>query len=156
MKELTESIKELAETHLEDDSFFIVDVISKGISGKTKILVLLDNDEGVNIDDCATLSKKLAEDIELEDLIDVAYVLEVSSPGLDHPLSSVRQYKKNVGRRLKVKLTSGAMLEGALNAVNEEAITLAAERKENKKKLVEEKVVPFSEIEKANVLVSFK
>lgn len=156
MIELTESIKELAERHLEDDSFFIVDVISKGISGKTKVLVLLDNDEGVNIDDCANLSRKLAEDIELEELIDVAYILEVSSPGLDHPLSSLRQYKKNVGRRLKLKLSSGEMLEGALNAVNEDAIILAAERKENKKKLIEEKSINFSEIEKANVLVSFK
>lgn len=156
MKELTESIKELAERHLKDDSFFIVDVISKGVTGKTKILVLLDGDKGVNIDDCALLSRQLAEDIELEDLIDVAYILEVSSPGLDHPLSSTRQYLKNVGRRLKVKLTSGSMLEGALKAVTEEAIVLAAERKENKKLLIEEKQINFSEIEKANVLVSFK
>lgn len=156
MKELTESIKELAERHLKDDSFFIVDVISKGVTGKTKILVLLDGDKGVNIDDCALLSRQLAEDIELEDLIDVAYILEVSSPGLDHPLSSIRQYLKNVGRRLKVKLTSGSMLEGALKAVTEEAIVLAAERKENKKLLIEEKQINFSEIEKANVLVSFK
>lgn len=156
MKELTEPIKELAERHLKDDSFFIVDVISKGVTGKTKILVLLDGDKGVNIDDCALLSRQLAEDIELEDLIDVAYILEVSSPGLDHPLSSIRQYLKNVGRRLKVKLTSGLMLEGALKAVTEEAIVLAAERKENKKLLIEEKQINFSEIEKANVLVSFK
>lgn len=156
MKELTESIKELAERHLKDDSFFIVDVISKGVTGKTKILVLLDGDKGVNIDDCALLSRQLAEDIELEDLIDVAYILEVSSPGLDHPLSSTRQYLKNVGRRLKVKLTSGSMLEGALKAVTEEAIVLAAERKENKKLLIEEMQINFSEIEKANVLVSFK
>lgn len=156
MKELTEPIKELAERHLKDDSFFIVDVISKGVTGKTKILVLLDGDKGVNIDDCALLSRQLAEDIELEDLIDVAYILEVSSPGLDHPLSSIRQYLKNVGRRLKVKLTSGSMLEGALKAVTEEAIVLAAERKENKKLLIEEKQINFSEIEKANVLVSFK
>lgn len=156
MKELTESIKELAERHLKDDSFFIVDVISKGVTGKTKILVLLDGDKGVNIDDCALLSRQLAEDIELEDLIDVAYILEVSSPGLDHPLSSTRQYLKNVGKRLKVKLTSGSMLEGALKAVTKEAIVLAAERKENKKLLIEEKQINFSEIEKANVLVSFK
>lgn len=156
MKELTESIKELAERHLKDDSFFIVDVISKGVTGKTKILVLLDGDQGINIDDCALLSRQLAEDIELEELIDVAYILEVSSPGLDHPLSSIRQYRKNVGRRLKVKLTSGSMLEGTLNAVTEEAIILAAERKENKKTSIEETQINFSEIEKANVLVSFK
>lgn len=156
MKEITETIKELAERHLEDDSFFIVDVISKGVTGKTKVLVLLDGDEGVTIDDCAHLSRKLAEDIELEDVIDVAYILEVSSPGLDHPLASARQYKKNVGRRLKVRLLEGSTLEGELKSVSEAGILLAAEKKEKKKKLIEEKELSFSDIEKANVLVSFK
>lgn len=156
MKELTEIVKELAERHLKDDSFFIVDVISKGVTGKTKILVLLDRDQGVNIDDCAELSRSLAADIELEDIIDVAYILEVSSPGLDHPLSSVRQFKKNVGRRLRLVLTSGAQLEGSLNDVNDSSIVIAAEKKENKKKVVEETEILFADIEKANVLVSFK
>lgn len=154
--EITETIKALAEKHLPDDNFFIVDVISKGISGKTKVLVLLDSDTGITIDDCANLSRSLAEDIELEELIDVAYILEVSSPGLDHPLSSVRQFRKNIGRRLKVRLNDNSMLEGELKAVNDDAIVLAAEKKENKKKVIEEKAINFSEIEKANVLVSFK
>ena len=154
--ELTETIKALAEKHLPDENFFIVDVISKGISGKTKVLVLLDSDTGITIDDCANLSRSLSEDIELEELIDVAYILEVSSPGLDHPLSSVRQYRKNIGRRLKVRLNDNSMVEGELKAVNDDAIVLAAEKKENKKKVIEEKTINFSEIEKANVLVSFK
>ncbi|MEC7752872.1 ribosome maturation factor RimP [Roseivirga thermotolerans] len=156
MKELTDQIKTLAEGHLKDDSYFIVDVISKGVSGKTKILVLLDGDQGVTIDDCAELSRNLAEDIELEDLIDVAYVLEVSSPGLDHPLASLRQFRKNVGRKLRVRLKSGSQIEGNLQVVNEAAIVLAAESKEKKKKVVEEKEISFADIEKANVLVSFK
>ncbi|GHE53968.1 ribosome maturation factor RimP [Roseivirga thermotolerans] len=156
MKELTDQIKTLAESHLKDDSYFIVDVISKGVSGKTKILVLLDGDQGVTIDDCAELSRNLAEDIELEDLIDVAYVLEVSSPGLDHPLASLRQFRKNVGRKLRVRLKSGSQIEGNLQVVNEAAIVLAAESKEKKKKVVEEKEISFADIEKANVLVSFK
>lgn len=154
--ELTETIKALAEKHLPDENFFIVDVISKGISGKTKVLVLLDSDTGITIDDCANLSRSLSEDIELEELIDVAYILEVSSPGLDHPLSSVRQFRKNIGRRLKIRLNDNSMVEGELKAVNDDAIVLAAEKKENKKKVIEEKAINFSEIEKANVLVSFK
>lgn len=156
MEKLTEEIKKLAEKHIKDDSYFIVDVISKGVSGKTKILVLLDGDEGVNIDDCALLSRKLAEEIELEDIIDVAYILEVSSPGLDHPLSSVRQYKKNKGRKLRVRLLTQETFEGELLEVSEERIVLAAEKKEKKKKVIEEKSFAFSDIEKANVLVSFK
>jgi len=156
MQELTDKIKSLAETHLKDESFFIVDVISKGVSGKTKFLILLDGDKGVNIDDCADLSRKLAGEIELEDLIDFAYVLEVSSPGLDHPISSKRQYIKNIERRLKVKLSSETIVEGQLRSVSEDEIVLATEKKVDKKKVIEETSIPFSDIEKANVLVSFK
>lgn len=156
MQELTDKIKSLAETHLKDESFFIVDVISKGVSGKTKFLILLDGDKGVNIDDCADLSRKLAGEIELEDLIDFAYVLEVSSPGLDHPISSKRQYIKNIERRLKVKLSSETIVEGQLKSVSEDEIVLATEKKVDKKKVIEETSIPFSDIEKANVLVSFK
>ncbi len=156
MQELTDKIKRLAETHLKDESFFIVDVISKGVSGKTKFLILLDGDKGVNIDDCADLSRKLAGEIELEDLIDFAYVLEVSSPGLDHPISSKRQYIKNIERRLKVKLSSETIVEGQLRSVSEDEIVLATEKKVDKKKVIEETSIPFSDIEKANVLVSFK
>lgn len=156
MQELTDKIKRLAETHLKDESFFIVDVISKGVSGKTKFLILLDGDKGVNIDDCADLSRKLAGEIELEDLIDFAYVLEVSSPGLDHPISSKRQYIKNIERRLKVKLSSETIVEGQLKSVSEDEIVLATEKKVDKKKVIEETSIPFSDIEKANVLVSFK
>ena len=86
----------------------------------------------------------------------MAYVLEVSSPGLDHPLASLRQFKKNVGRKLRVRLKSGSQIEGNLQVVNEAAIVLAAESKEKKKKVVEEKEISFADIEKANVLVSFK
>jgi len=156
MQELTDKIKRLAETHLKDESFFIVDVISKGVSGKTKFLILLDGDKGVNIDDCADLSRKLAGEIELEGLIDFAYVLEVSSPGLDHPISSKRQYIKNIERRLKVKLSSETIVEGQLKSVSEDEIVLATEKKVDKKKVIEETSIPFSDIEKANVLVSFK
>ena len=154
--DIAKRVTEIAESHLKDESHFIVDVISKGVTGKTKFLILLDGDEGINIDDCAELSRKVAADIELEDLIDYAYVLEVSSPGLDHPIKLQRQYAKNIGRKLSLKLINGEEFKGKLKEVNESSLKILREKKVQKKKEIEQVSVLLKEIEKAKVLVSFK
>ena len=92
----------------------------------------------------------------MEDLIDYAYVLEVSSPGLDHPIKLKRQYAKNVGRKLSLKLMSGEEFKGKLVEVNETSLEVLMEKKVQKKKEVEQVNVLLEEIEKAKVLVSFK
>lgn len=154
--ELTDRIKDIAESHLKDEAHFIVDVISKGITGKTKFLILLDGDKGINIDDCAELSRKVAADIELEDLVEYAYILEVSSPGLDHPIKLKRQYIKNIGRNLSVRLQNGEELKGELLSINDNTLEILKEKKVQKKKEVEPVTILLNEIEKAKVLVSFK
>ena len=153
--DITSKLKSIAEANLKDDSYFIVDVISKGVTGKTKHLILLDADNGLNIDDCAALSRKVSSGIEEEGLIEDAFILEVSSPGLDHPLASKRQFAKNVGRKLKIKLTDGTMFEGKLESLSDEALEVQKEIKEKKKVTTEMASIPFNLIEKANVIVSF-
>ncbi len=153
---LKEVILGIATEYLKDDSYFLVDVVVKGINGKTKILVLLDGDDGINIDDCASLSRQISARLELEDIMDIAYVLEVSSPGLDHPLMLERQYKKNVGRQLKLVTKEGASMKGKLTGISGETLEFDKEVKEKKKVNFEHIQIPISDIEKANVLVSFK
>ena len=155
--ELREQLLEIAEQHLKDDSFFIVDVIVKGSGGgKMKVLILLDGDEGVNIDDCADLSRAMGMYIETEEVIEQAYILEVSSPGLDHPLKLNRQFAKNIGRRLKLQMIDGSQHTGKLVAVQAEGFEFEKEVKEKKKTVHQLVSIGFEEIEKANVLVSFK
>ena len=153
--DITAQLKTIAESHLRDDSFFIVDVVSKGVTGRTKHLILLDGDNGVTIDDCAELSRKVSSEIETEDLIQNAFVLEVSSPGLDQPLASKRQYKNNVGRKLKIRLMDGSTIQGKLEGISDESLSLLKESKEKKKVITEKTKVLFDSIEKANVIVSF-
>ncbi|OEK06836.1 ribosome maturation factor RimP [Roseivirga misakiensis] len=153
--EITSKLRAIAESFLKDESYFIVDVISKGVSGRAKHLILLDGDNGVNIDDCASLSRQIAAEVEAEDLIEGAFILEVSSPGLDHPLASKRQFVKNVGRSLKVRLKDGTMLQGKLESVDDEAVEILKEVKEKKKVVTEKTAILFDSIDKANVLVSF-
>ncbi len=154
---LEEQVRDIAESFLQDDTYFIVDVISKAATGRQKILILLDGDNGVNIDDCAQLSRSLGHHLEENEVLDHAYVLEVSSPGLDHPLKLPRQFKKNIDRNFKLLLKNGQTIKGRLREMNGEELKMEIEPdKKKKEKEPSECQVSLSEIEKANVLVSFK
>ncbi|MBL7877085.1 MAG: ribosome maturation factor RimP [Cyclobacteriaceae bacterium] len=155
--EIAQKIKELAESHLADASHFIVDaVVSK--HKPHKVSVFVDGDQGVTIDHCSDLSRALSEDLDKLDLIKDNYTLEVGTPGVDHPLKLKRQYVKNINRSLKVQRIDKSSVTGKLTQVSETGLVLNAETKVKGKKTLEINSIeiPFSEIEKAIVMVSFK
>jgi ribosome maturation factor RimP len=157
MSVLKQTVLELVEKHLPDESHFIVEVKLEEKAGKQRLLILIDADQGVTIDTCAKVSRRVSEDLEALDLVDEAYILEVSSPGLDYPLSTLRQYQKNLGRDLKVTLSSGTDLQGNLKELGETFLKMTVKKKEKGKKATEEEVlVPFEDVKKAIVQVSFK
>lgn len=156
MKE-KEHIAALAEKMLADEAgVFLVDVLLNGKGNNLKVQVLIDGDQGVTIEQCAELSRQLSAQLEEEELFEGAWRLEVSSPGVDYPLRWPRQYKKHVGRRLQLQRTDDRQLEGKLEDVSESGIVLLAETKEKKKVHTEAVHVPFDDIKKTIVLVSFK
>ncbi len=150
---IEEEVLRLVEGIIESDpSLFIVKVILKGNSGNQKLVVLLDGDDGITIDQCSQVSRKLSGILEELDLIDSKYFLEVSSAGLDFPLQSIRQYRKNIGRSLRVEVTNGEPVSGELKTVEEDKMLL----EEQVKKEVVTHEINFSDIKKTMVLVSFK
>lgn len=153
--DLTDKIKQLAESKLADESQFLVDVVVSSRKGPTKVLVILDGDNGISIDHCADISRELSKAFDETGLIDENYTLEVSTPGLDQPLKMIRQYKKNIGRSLKVR-HQDQTTEGKLVEVSDERIVLSQEIGSGKKKEIKAIEIPFSAIEKAFVMVSFK
>ena len=152
--DLRQKIAEIALSKLTDDSQFIVDVVASSNPGSRKVVVIVDGDTGVTIDDITNLSRAISAELEEQPLIDERYTLEVGTPGLDQPLKMKRQYYKNIGRELKVHTTDKKIVQGALTGVSEERIVL--EIKEGKKKETKTTEIPFSDIEKAIVMVSFK
>ncbi len=121
---LADQVLTLLQPYLEDGKYYVVDVQVSGLKLRPRISVLLDSDEGITIQECARISRKLANDLEAEALLDGAYTLEVSSPGVDQPLRLPRQYIKNTGRLLKVSLQDGEVLTGRLTGVSEGGIVL--------------------------------
>lgn len=154
---LNHILEEIVIKHLPDESHFLVDIqlIEKG--NKPQLKVLIDADNGVSIESCALVSRLVGEEIEAKELLPEAYILEVSSPGVDFPLDSKRQYTKNIGRNLKLTLMDGKETEGKLLEVGVSEIKLLSKNKEKGKKAQEQELtVPFEQIKKSIVLVSFK
>ncbi|WP_395803459.1 ribosome assembly cofactor RimP [Daejeonella sp.] len=148
-------VTELVEEKIADrPDLFLVDVQMHG-SGILSILV--DGDNGVAISDCVAISRHVGFHLEEENAIEQAYRLEVSSPGIDTPLKSFRQFQKNINRSLKIKLKSGNVKEGKLMQVEESSVTIQESVKEKgKKAAIIETLIPFEDISEAIVLVSFK
>lgn len=163
-------ITDLLLPYLNDGQFYIVDLQVVGRQGgRIKVTILLDSDTGITIDECAEISRRLGSQLdELNFFGDAPFILEVSSPGVDYPLSFPRQYIRNLGRELTVMLLDGSLLRGKLTFADEAGIVLDIEpekkSKSKKKKEAELSIkapavgptpIPFEQIKKANVEVSF-
>ena len=85
-------------------------------AGKVKILtVIVDSDSHLNLDQITAVTKEISEVIEtLEELGDSAFTLEVTSPGIDRPLTKPRHWRKNFDRLVKITMTSGKDIQGRI------------------------------------------
>jgi ribosome maturation factor RimP len=151
----------LLEPFLEEGRIFVVDVIIKPSKVSQKIAILVDSDEGITIQECTSISRRLAKQLEELEVFSEAYTLEVSSPGLDQPLILPRQYQKNVGRNLKVTLKSGEIVSGKLSEAGPDKIKITLPEPKKKPKVPVPIATPDLEIElasisKAMVEISFK
>ena len=123
-------------------------VVELSISSSNVINVELDKHEGgVSVEDCMSVSRNIEHNLDREQQ---DFELNVSSAGLDRPLRVLPQYRKNIGRTVKVVKLDGVKLEGTLVDVNEERIVLEKSRKEKqegkkKKEIIEELEMELAE-----------
>lgn len=138
----------------ENPSLFLIDFT---VGGDNTIRVILDGDNGVNLQDCMNISRAIEHNLDREE---EDFSLEVTSAGATSPLELPRQYKKNIGRKLKVR-TSSEELEGKLVETSEDHITLEWKAREPKpvgkgKVTVQKKQqIAFSDIKEAKVILNF-
>ena len=150
-----EKVLELLNEALKDKpSVFLIDL---SINEANKITITLDGDTGVILQDCIDISKAIDSNLDREEQ---DFSLEVASAGVSSPLKLVRQYKKNIGRTLKVKTVSET-IEAQLESANDEVIELTWSAREPKKigkgkeTVVKNQQIPYSEIKEAIVTINF-
>lgn len=100
MSELWRRFEKLVGEVLADDIFDLVDL--QEVGGGKVLRVFVDKPGGVSVADCARLSGRLLERLDIEDFIPHHYTLEVSSPGLDRPLKKESDYERYEGRRVRI------------------------------------------------------
>lgn len=151
-----EKVKDLLGKALEENpQLFLIDL---NFSEANKISVVLDGDSGVNLQDCINVNRFLDNGLEEEE---TEFSIEVASAGLSTPLKLVRQYKKNIGRKLKVKTISQGDLEATLTDSDDEGATFSWSAREPKEigkgKVTVEKTlkISYTDIKEAVVIISF-
>lgn len=149
-----ESIEGYLEQIITDPQYFVVAVKVSASKIRRKITVLLDSDGGILIDECARISRELAT--ELDEVIEDAYTLEVSSPGVDFPMTTSRQFKRVLGKDIKVVFENGESIIGNLVDVTGDEFTFLPEKKKKEKKAPSAEKINLKDIKEAIVQVSFK
>jgi ribosome maturation factor RimP len=102
-KRIADRVQALTKEVITGTSYFLVDVEVRGHKGTRVLEVYVDSKEEFGHDDLAVISKEIGFLLDVEDVVDGSYKLEVSSPGIKRPLKLPQQYQKNVGRKLRVR-----------------------------------------------------
>lgn len=158
VSELEDKIRELLEQKFAEPGFSDCFVVEVKI-GARKLEVFLDSDTSITFETCHRVSRHLEPYLDESLAMGADYILEVSSAGVGKPLLLPRQYAKNKGRELEVKLKNGEKLEGLLQEAGDVGIELVQNVvvKEGKKKKQQTIVhsIPYEDMQKAIVKIRF-
>lgn len=121
-------IGEIVRPILEGTSIELLDIRLLVEQGRRILRLYIDKPGGVNLSDCTMVSREVSVVLDVHDVISQRYTLEVSSPGMDWPLQSLNDFRRNIGRLLRVivRRPSGEQLtlEGELTGCAEDHIML--------------------------------
>jgi ribosome maturation factor RimP len=130
---------------LEALGFYLEDVTITSAGRRSMLTVIVDGDTHLSLDQVTSATKAIGEIVEsIQSLGETPFTLEVTSPGLDRPLTKVRHWQKNINRLVKVVLQDGSEIKGRINEVNE-ANSVVGEIKVN-----------YSDIKRATLEIEFK
>lgn len=156
LKMLKQKVTNLLQEVLEEESSLFL--ISKEIKPGNKIVIVIDGDNGVTLNDCMKVSRHIEHNLDREE---EDFSLEVYSAGISEGITHIRQYKKNVGRKLEVIVDDNNKVTGTLVSADDEKIKLQWKAREpkpigkGKVTVQKEQEIPYETIVKAKVMVTF-
>ncbi|AJQ97278.1 ribosome maturation factor RimP [Gynuella sunshinyii] len=129
--------------------FWGLEYIPQG--NRSLLRIYIDHEEGIDVEDCATVSRQISSVLDVEDPIQSNYTLEVSSPGMDRVLFTLEQFAVYKGHEIEIRLSrpfeGRKKFKGLLNGVEDSDVLLVIGD--------EEYVLPFEQIEKARIIPRF-
>lgn len=141
-------LRALLEPVVEGAGAELEDVTEQRAGSRRLIRVVVDRDGGVSLDDIAEVTRSVSAALDSYGAMgDAAYVLEVTSPGVDRPLTTPRHWRRASGRLVKAVLTAGGEVVGRVTAADDESVTLLVAEAE--------RTLGYGEIAKARMQVEF-
>jgi ribosome maturation factor RimP len=149
---LSEKITELVKPAVEKAGFFLEDVHVLS-PGKHRIITcIVDGQTPLNLDQVTSVSRDISELLDAASFLDeTPFTLEVTSPGVDRPLTLSRHWQKNLSRLVKVVKLDGSIVNGRITTVEELHVLLTEDIKGKPK----EHTVQFADIKRATVEIEF-
>lgn len=150
MEYLTERIKELISPLFTQQNYDLVEIAIKREKGRMILRILVDRPTGgITLDECVSLNQAVSQILDQADLIQESFSLEVSSPGLDRPLRSEKDFQRKIERNIRVFVSEPihqkTEWQGKLIKVTPEEITLLVNSLEA--------VIPLNKINKAREII---
>ena len=145
----------LQEAFEENNSLFLIEL---NINEANHITVVIDGDNGVSVNDCIAVSRKIEHNLDRDE---EDFSLDVTSAGVSTPLEMPRQYRKNLGRTLAVITVDGEKIEGELAGFEDNKITLKWKSREpkpvgkGKVTVNKEAVLSLDDVKEAKVIITF-
>lgn len=145
---IVREIAELIEPVVTDLGFELVEIVFRRESHGHVLRLVIFAEDGIGVDDCALVSREASRILDVEDKIDQAYHLEVSSPGLDRPLVTARDFARSRGQQVRIVLAGiGDELVGTIAEVDDERLTLELDDGRRQ--------IAIAEVGKAKLVVGF-
>lgn len=149
---LKDQISELITPALQKAGYFLEDVNLVSPGQHRIVTVIVDGETGLNLDQVTVASKLVSELLDEASFMgETPFTLEVTSPGIDRPLTLPRHFAKNVDRLLKVTKNDGVVLTGRIRSNTQDDVRLEI----TEKKEVKEVVISLAEIKRAMVEIEF-
>lgn len=148
-----ELIQALVERVVREEGLELVEMEWAGTANNRVLRLFIDRfPDGINLNDCERVSKRVGLLLDVEDLIPTRYHLEVSSPGLDRKLSTAQDFQRSLGRLAKIRtrtpIEQGRSFQGRLLNFDKGTITLALSR-------IHHIEIPLEQVENANLVVEW-
>lgn len=130
--DILERIKELIDLHLEEYKAELVDLQLKGSPGRFRLCIIADKVDGISVDECANISRNIARNEELDELLGSNYQLEVTSPGVSRPLKNEPDFLRKIGKDLEIIIDTEnkKKIKGKLKEVTKDGIYLEKEKEQ--------------------------
>lgn len=148
---LVASIEQALTPVVIDAGFFLEEVTLTTAGNRRLVTCIVDGEKSLNMDEVTLISREISNLLEEAPFMgETPFTLEVTSPGVDRPLTLPRHWRKNVTRLVRIILVNGEVVTGRITASDEKEVTLVIEAKVSK-----EMSIAFGDVKKAIVEIEF-